>query len=244
MGMTKSQINKLGDVLRAAGPPKEEVLLRLQELRASYDPPMTAAQMLLKNALGIDATSRLKTVNTIVEKLRRDKTRLAEMQDIAGLRVVADIGLAEQTVLAEKVSAIFATAKVVDRREKPRYGYRAVHVVAVVDGYPVEIQIRTKLQDLWAQALERLADEVGRGIRYGEPAIRRSEEVSRLRGIADLIAGIELARKAYGAARRAVESRPQDDDVHGMLERLRTALDEASEQLRIYFESWHSGAKP
>jgi hypothetical protein len=33
----------------------------------------------------------------------------------------------------------------------------------------VEIQIRTILQSLWANMYEKLADEVDRGIRYGEP---------------------------------------------------------------------------
>jgi hypothetical protein len=32
-----------------------------------------------------------------------------------------------------------------------------------------EIQVRTILQSLWANQYEKLADEVGRGIRYGEP---------------------------------------------------------------------------
>lgn len=55
-----------------------------------------------------------------------------------------------------------------DRRANPSWGNRAVHVIATVNGKPVEIQVRTKLQDLWAQAMEKLADVWGRGIRYGE----------------------------------------------------------------------------
>jgi ppGpp synthetase/RelA/SpoT-type nucleotidyltranferase len=43
-----------------------------------------------------------------------------------------------------------------------------VHVIAVVDGYRIEIQIRTHLQDRWAQSMEKLADVVlGRQIKYG-----------------------------------------------------------------------------
>jgi ppGpp synthetase/RelA/SpoT-type nucleotidyltranferase len=55
---------------------------------------------------------------------------------------------------------------IVDRRKRPSHGYRAVHVIASVDRRFVEIQIRTSMQDLWAQTMERLADKVGRGIRY------------------------------------------------------------------------------
>jgi ppGpp synthetase/RelA/SpoT-type nucleotidyltranferase len=39
----------------------------------------------------------------------------------------------------------------------------------VVDECPVEIQVRTSLQDLWAQAFEDLGEVLGRGIRYEEP---------------------------------------------------------------------------
>jgi ppGpp synthetase/RelA/SpoT-type nucleotidyltranferase len=54
-------------------------------------------------------------------------------------------------------------------------GYRAVHVIAYPDGYPIEIQIRTEWQHLWAEWFERLADRYGRGIRYGEPPAHGGE---------------------------------------------------------------------
>jgi ppGpp synthetase/RelA/SpoT-type nucleotidyltranferase len=38
-----------------------------------------------------------------------------------------------------------------DRREKPSHGYRAVHVIPRVDAHSIEIQVRTPLQDIWAQ---------------------------------------------------------------------------------------------
>ena len=51
----------------------------------------------------------------------------------------------------------------------PSYGYRAVHVIVRTQGCLVEVQVRTYLQDMWAQIVERLADTFGRQIRYGEP---------------------------------------------------------------------------
>jgi len=41
----------------------------------------------------------------------------------------------------------------------------------------VEIQIRTGLQDMWAQITEKLADKWGRGIRYGEDPENPDAEV-------------------------------------------------------------------
>lgn len=54
-----------------------------------------------------------------------------------------------------------------DRRAEPSHGYRAVHVLVCVDGVRIEIQIRTLAQHMWANMMERLADRLGRQIRYG-----------------------------------------------------------------------------
>ena len=189
--MTKSQVNRLGEELRRALELNAEELSRLQQFRTSYDEPMFRAQTVLTE-LGLDATSRLKTTNTIIEKLRREKTRLAEMQDIGGLRIVSDMDLDGQDNIVRKIVDAFPVARVIDRRIDPSHGYRAVHVIATVDERRVEIQVRTKLQDLWAQAMERLADEVGREIRYGGAALARSEDVENLLNIAQEIAQTEI----------------------------------------------------
>ena len=155
--MTKSQINKLGERLRV-GPVTDALLEQLQQFRAGYAAPMINAQTLIKAALGLEATARLKTVNTTLEKLRREKTRLASVQDIAGLRLVGDWTLDEQDAVVAQLLTLFSGALVRDRRSTPSHGYRAVHVVPTVEGYPLEIQVRTLYQDGWAQAMEKLAD--------------------------------------------------------------------------------------
>jgi hypothetical protein len=189
--MTKSQINKLGERLRKASELDTETLLRLQEFRASYDKPMSGAQTLLKD-IGFDATSRLKTTNTIVEKLRREKTRLTEMQDIGGLRIVSEADLTKQDEIVKRIVDAFPITRVIDRRSRPTHGYRAVHVIATLDERLLEIQVRTQLQDLWAQAMERVADVAGREIRYGGAPQTRSEDVDSLLIISCEIAEIEV----------------------------------------------------
>ena len=173
--MTKSQINKLGEKLRTAFGLHPEALWQLQQFRNCYDEPMFRAQTLLSEA-GIDATSRLKTTNTIIEKLRRERTRLAEMQDIGGLRIVSKMDLGGQDTLVNRILNIFPNTRVVDRRKSPNYGYRAVHVIATLGERRIEIQVRTRLQDLWAQAMERLADVAGREFRYGCAATQEDSE--------------------------------------------------------------------
>lgn len=91
--------------------------------------------------------------------------RLSRMQDIAGCRmVVADI--VEQDLLVESLARAFAKVKVYDRRERPSHGYRAVHVIAMAQNKPVEIQVRTELQHLWAEQSEKMSDSDPR-IKYG-----------------------------------------------------------------------------
>jgi ppGpp synthetase/RelA/SpoT-type nucleotidyltranferase len=198
MPLTKSQINKLGDELRhldALGSIPEPLLVRLQEFRSRYDAPLVEAQTRIKNRLGLDTTSRLKTVNTIVEKLRREKTRLAEMQDVAGLRIVLGGGLVEQDALVVSLSELFPDAKLIDRRTKPTHGYRAVHLVPLVGGYLVEVQVRTRFQDLWAQAFERVADKAGRGIRYGVVPPEWADQIEALQWASEDVADSEILER-------------------------------------------------
>lgn len=165
--LSKSQIDKLGERLRDSAEVSEEELALLQQVRAEHDSAMSTVADRLANELGLEPSTRLKTVGTIVDKLRREHIRLSQMQDIAGVRLVRTIGLDEQDALVESVAGLFEGAKVVDRRVRPSHGYRAVHVIAAIEARHVEIQVRTELQHLWGQVFERFADRYGRGVRYG-----------------------------------------------------------------------------
>ena len=119
-------------------------------------------------------THRPKTTQTIIEKLRRHgDMSLARMQDLAGIRIVGAFDTAGQDRLAEEIAALFPAdprpPRIVDRRANPSHGYRAVHVIVTLDGVTIEVQVRTFMEHLWADLMERLADRLGRQIRYGEP---------------------------------------------------------------------------
>jgi ppGpp synthetase/RelA/SpoT-type nucleotidyltranferase len=109
------------------------------------------------------------------------------MQDIAGCRVQVQNRI-EQDSFVEQIVKMFSSSKIDDRRVKPSHGYRAVHVVANVDGAPVEIQVRTVLQNMWAQATERVADRFDPAIKYGGGP----EFVQKiLQDFSDILNGIE-----------------------------------------------------
>jgi ppGpp synthetase/RelA/SpoT-type nucleotidyltranferase len=103
---------------------------------------------------------------SIVEKLHRESIRLSQVQDIAGCRIVVPT-IAEQEKAVELLRTKFTDATVVDRREKPSHGYRAIHVIPQIDGMPVEVQLRTSLQHLWAELSEKLSDLRDPSIKYG-----------------------------------------------------------------------------
>lgn len=169
--MTTGEVNRLGHRLRASGPVDPSDLNLLQDLRREYESALYRVQERVVTELpGLGwPTSRLKTVQTLVDKLRRQTTmNLAQVQDIAGIRIVRPMSLAEQSEAVWQVAGLFEDSKVYDRRASPSYGYRAVHVVVRDDGLPVEVQLRTAMQDRWAQIVERMADQWGRRIRYGQ----------------------------------------------------------------------------
>jgi putative GTP pyrophosphokinase len=160
-----SQLNKLGERLRK-GTATDDDIRALNDYRESFRPAYERVVTALES-LGLDVGGRsAKTVGSIVAKLAREKTRLSTMQDIAGCRVEVSNRLEQDRIVGE-ITNLFSGCKVDDRRAKPSHGYRAVHVIVVVDGCPVEIQVRTTLQNAWAQTTERLADRIDPAIKYG-----------------------------------------------------------------------------
>lgn len=107
--------------------------------------------------------NRLKRKPQIVAKLARGNSmRLAQMQDIGGCRIVLD----NAEYVAEAAARIksrsrpnYVVKSEADYRSsgRARTGYRALHLVVERDERRIEIQLRTRRQHLWAEAVERAA---------------------------------------------------------------------------------------
>lgn len=194
--MSASQIEALGKRLRKYPEARKEDRRFLQRLIADYVAPMAHIQDRVRAELGIESTARPKTEKTTIEKLRRDRTRLNKMQDLAGVRINGDMTLTQQDETVERLVSIFPEALVHDLRDKPGNAYRAVHVIPTVADCPVEIQVRTDLQHAWADLFERLADATDRRIRYGsvprDPKARQLYET--LVATSSVIATVEAGR--------------------------------------------------
>lgn len=166
-----NQLDKLGKRLAEHAVISEEDYELLARVAEFYQAVTDKVQDRLQ-ALGFEPTTRgFKSTGTLVDKLRRTHLSLKDIQDLGGARIVIDGDRLAQDRAVERIMRAFQDCPKppleIDRRDKPSHGYRAVHVIVYEDSTPMEIQVRTKLQDAWAQISEKLGDLWGRGLRYG-----------------------------------------------------------------------------
>ena len=192
-----------------------------------------------------EVTSRPKTIDTLRQKLKRDRdTPLSNIQDIAGVRFEAEMSLDEQDAVANAIAGRFGHDLEVcrhDLRLTPRSGYRAVHLWLRLPTR-VEVQIRTHLQSAWANMYESLADVFGREIRYGDlpsnPEARKAvetlqnlsvEHISKLEGVRNKILPLEASsRKIW----EAVSKQPEGSDGALRLREHAVRLDQSLTDMR------------
>ena len=86
---TTSGLDRLGDRLRKAATPTPEDIAEYLEYRDEFTDALREVQERLASLIpGSLPSGRRKTIETVIGKLKRLKTRLATMQGIAGARIV------------------------------------------------------------------------------------------------------------------------------------------------------------
>jgi putative GTP pyrophosphokinase len=209
--ISKSQIDRLGERLRK-GPVSDADLRQLDEYRRTFSQTYLTVVSQIRGRVKVPPTGRpAKSTSSIIEKLRRESIRLTQIQDISGCRSVVK-GIAAQEALIVSLKTLFPMATVVDRRKKPSSGYRAVHIIVKSDELPVEIQVRTNLQHLWAELSEKLSDLIDPRLKYGGGP----EDTKRILGkLSVLVARCEENEAEISALKGAPEHR----DEHRRLNR-------------------------
>ena len=208
--ISKTQIDRLGDRLKKGN--ITEADLRLLDLyRRSFTPAYEIVVGTVRQDLALEPTGRpAKSTTSISEKLRRESIRLTQIQDIAGCRLtVTDI--AEQDTVVQSLNDLFEKTIIVDRRQQPSHGYRAVHVIASCLDKMIEIQVRTSLQHLWAELSEKLSDIVDPAIKYGAG----NERVRTLLTLSsEVVVGMESLETEFADAKKQLflEDRLTDAD--------------------------------
>src|SRR5207245_8000380 len=106
--LTKSAMEALGKRLVKYSPPASDDIKLLQNLLLAYDEALAIAVDLVRDRLGHEPTSRIKTTSTILDKLRRHGGSILKgMQDLAGMRIVCDCDRREPDRLAEDLMCLF-----------------------------------------------------------------------------------------------------------------------------------------
>lgn len=170
---SKLEINKAGSIIADPSSSKEErdnALIILNNWRASHAYPLQVicSNLRLRNPDAI-VVQRLKRLESISGKIERfPDMSLYRMQDLGGCRVIADtIEQVYEAVDRYKNSRIRHILKrEYDYIQNPKdSGYRSYHMVYRFhsdkkDTYNknmlIEIQFRTKLQHIWATAVEMM----------------------------------------------------------------------------------------
>lgn len=171
---SRNRVNRAGQTFLCGAESIEEYDLAIQVLsnwRACHNRPINTFQATLRDKLKqIDPAAivaqRLKRLPSIINKLERfPGMKLSRMQDIGGLRaVVATLAKVRKLEENYKNSRFKHTlVNEFDYVSSPKEsGYRGVHLVyryqsealPSYNGLLVELQIRTKLQHIWATAVE------------------------------------------------------------------------------------------
>lgn len=146
--LSKTQLDRLGERLRA-GTATETDLRALDSYRRSFWSSYERVVQMIRDNLGLEGTGRpAKTTTAIADKLKRQKTRLSQIQDIAGYRIVVN-SVPDQDDALARLTELFPKATIEDRRKRPSHGYRAVHIIVELDERLIEIQLRTANQHQW-----------------------------------------------------------------------------------------------
>jgi putative GTP pyrophosphokinase len=161
---------------------------------------------------------RLKKFPTIADKLLREPTmKLSRMADIGGVRAVLSSQEAAYRV-AIRLRKNWTITKVRDYVSEPKEdGYRALHLINRHRGRLIEVQLRTELQDIWANAVETDARRIAPRLKFGAgPAELRDFYVALGEFLADADQGRPtddaLLQRLYGLQERVANLRMAHDE--------------------------------
>jgi ppGpp synthetase/RelA/SpoT-type nucleotidyltranferase len=188
---SREQVNKAGRILATDSVDSSDYQSALEVLdnwRYCHGYPLNTFQMTLRDKLKAVhsealVAQRLKRAPSIISKLKRfKKMELARMHDIGGLRAVVPtidkvIELQSNYINSRKSSFRHELARQDDYIKNPKEtGYRSMHLVyrykglrtSDYDGLRIELQIRTRLQHVWATAVETAGTFIEHSLKSSE----------------------------------------------------------------------------
>lgn len=92
---------------------------------------------------------------------------LAQFHDIGGVRALLP-SLEHVQAVRRRLQKTWTIVKTRDYTTTPKTsGYRALHLIVRRFGYAIEVQLRTSLQDAWANQVEDDGRQIGLGLKFG-----------------------------------------------------------------------------
>lgn len=204
---SRSQIIKAGKTIKKDTSTPEEIEFATKVIdnwRAAHAFPLHVIYMHLRRIaegnLGVVAAERLKRLDSIINKLKREPTMsLWAIQDLGGCRLIVptvdDVYKYAQKYKDSRKRHIYKNENDYIKNPK-KSGYRSLHVVYEyhsdsIDTYNknmlIEIQFRTHLQHLWATAVETMGLFTKEAIKSGQG----NEEVTRFFVLASALIAIK-----------------------------------------------------
>lgn len=189
---SKKQINEAGAAIVNPNVSAEDYAHAIDIIdnwRAAHAYPMHIFAINLRRTVsdieGAVVVQRLKRLDTICGKLVRfPKMNLYRMQDLGGCRVIVpkidDVYNVKRRLEHSRIRHERKEPKDYIETPNPKTGYRGVHLIYKYksektndyNGLLIEIQIRTKLQHLWATAVETVGVFTGNGLKFNQGSER------------------------------------------------------------------------
>lgn len=177
MKYSRKEIDKTGKIMLTATEQEtfKQAIEKINDWRSLHLIPLDMLQQKIVAFLDFNnirpflISRRLKRLTSIQYKLDLNpEMGLGGMQDIGGLRIVINTVeelLRLQALLRSLPIADFECRRMYDYVNEPKdSGYRSIHFAYIYhcenkdyDGLRIELQIRTRLQHLWATAVETAA---------------------------------------------------------------------------------------
>lgn len=185
---SKNQVDKAGKKAVSENitqTERDNCLCIIDKWRALHAFPMDEIakniNKITKNKKDKIIVQRLKKLDTILDKLKRNHSdmRLSRMQDLGGCRVILptieDVYNLNNE-LKSKMNYKLRSEKDYIKAPNPKTGYRGIHLIYEFtdkknpqnNGLLIEVQLRTKLQHLWATAVETVGMLTGNGLKFGQ----------------------------------------------------------------------------
>jgi len=121
----------------------------IEKHRESFTEALNETLTKVKKLIPGEAYGRIKSRESILEKIGRKKITLQDMTDIAGIRVVVN-SMDDLHRAVKVVRNNFQVIQEEDYIKYPNKGYRSYHFIIMVKGKPIELQIRTMRMEDWA----------------------------------------------------------------------------------------------